>query len=329
MLRVSALIVTYQHERYVSEAIESALGQTRPPDEVVVVDDGSSDRTLEVVGELADPRVRVIALPHRGIEMLAQTYDRGVEACTGHVVALLEGDDRWPRDKLERQLPLFADPNVVLAHGRYAVIGANGGLLHAGVAPGLPIPAGTYDARPFLLRASYIMSVTAVLRRSALLAAGGFRQLRATPHWDHPTFLALSEQGNFAYTASVVGEWRRHARSATFRLAGADLAGIEISRRLALDARERMEGDGLPGRTEIERAWDDAHAQMMWQSARILLLAGRHAEARALAAAALRRRASPSLRARLLLAVAASVLRVPLEPIARMVAGRSVFRELD
>jgi len=328
-LRTSALIVTYQHARYVVEAITSALTQTRPPDEVVVADDGSSDGTLDTVREIADPRVRIVALPHRGIESLAQTYDRGVDACSGDIVAFLEGDDRWPRDKLERQLACFADADVVLAHGWYSVIGANGALLHPGVAPGIHVPEGAYDARPYLLRASYIMPVTAAVRRSAVLAAGGFRQLSATPHWDYPTFLALSEQGRFAFLPRVLGEWRRHGRSATFRLAGADLAGVELSRRLALDARDRMTGNALPSLDTIMRSWDEAYAHMIWQSARILLLDRRYAEARALAMGALHRRAPLALRARLLLAATASVLHLPVESLARIVAGRSVFKELD
>lgn len=328
-LRASALVVTYQHARYVGEAVRSALMQTRPPDEVVVVDDGSSDETLEVVGRIADPRVRVVALPHRGIESLARTYDQGVNACRGDIVAFLEGDDRWPRDKLERQLSFFADENVVLCHGCYSVIGSNGALLHPGVGPSIRVPEGGYDARPYLLRASYIMAVTVAVRRSALQDAGGFRQLAGTPHWDYPTFLALSEQGRFVFLPRVLGEWRRHGRSATFRLAGADLAGIDLSRRLAIDARSRMSGTGLPDVAAISRGWDDAYAQMIWQSARIMLLDRRYAEAGSLTRRALLRHSSPGLRARLALASVAAALHLPIESLAIALVGRSVFKELD
>lgn len=328
-IRVSALVVTFQHARYVGEAVRSALAQTFPPHEVVVVDDGSNDGTLDVVRGLADPRVHIVSLPHRGLDSLAATYDAGLEACSGEVVAFLEGDDRWPPDKLEHQVPSFSAPDVVLSHGLYSVIGANGALLHPGVRPGVDVPAGTYDARPLLLCASFIMAVTTMVRRTAVREAGGFRQLRGTPHWDHPTFLALAEQGQFVFVPRVLGEWRRHGRSATFRLAGADLTGVDLSRALALETRDRIGGVGLPDRSAIIHAWDDAHAQMIWQAARILNVEHRYPEARTLALRGLRRRASAGLRARLLLATIASSLHLPIEPLARLALGRSVLRELD
>lgn len=328
MTTASALIVAYRHERYIGEAIRSVLAQSLPPDEILVIDDASPDGTAQAARAVGDPRVRVVVQPHRGLAGLSDTYRDGVAAARGDLIAFLEADDRWPADKLAAQVPHFSDPDIVLSHGRYAVIGAGGAMLHPSVGPSLGVPAGPYDARPFVLRASYVMPVTAVARREALLAAG-LSQLEGTPHWDHPTFLALSERGRFFHTPRVTGEWRRHGRSATFRLAGADLAGIERSRALALAARARMAGPGLPDPAEIERAWDDAYGTMIWQAARILLLGRRHGEARRLAGAALRRRASPAVRARLLLAYLASVARVDLEGAARLLVGRSVFKELD
>lgn len=328
-VRASALIVAFNHERYVREAINSALSQSTPPDEVIVIDDGSTDRTASVASSVGDPRVRVIVQPHRGVAGLARTYQDGFLECTGEVVAILEGDDRWPSRKLERQLPHFDRDEVVVSHGHYSVIGANGGLLREGVAPSVALEAGQYDARSFLLRASYIMAVTAVIRRSTVLKIGAFRQLSGTPHWDHPTFLSLAEEGLFFYLPEVLGEWRRHRKSATFRLAGSDLAGIELSRSISLAARERMSGSDLPSPAEISRGWDDAYAEMIWQASRIMLLGKRFGETRSLAWSALRRSVSGPFRAKLALAWLAAVLHFPLERVVRLRTGSSPFRELD
>lgn len=325
--RVSALVVTYNHGRYVAEALRSALAQSYPVDEVVVVDDGSDDDTLHRARSIVDPRVRVLELPHRGIDALAETYNAGLRACAGDLVAILEGDDRWPQGKLELQVPAFADPGVVLSHGLYAVIGAQGTLLHSGVGPSIHIPRGAYDPRPYVFRASYIMPVTAVIRRDSLLEIGGFRQ--AGVHGDYATFLALAERGWFHFQPVVLGEWRRHSTSLVYRLAGLDVEGFDRSVKLALEARSRATGEDLPSLDDVRRSWADAYARMIWQSARIYLLNRRHAEARRFLLPALRRSCSLRMRARLLLATVAAVLRVDLEPLARLVTGRSVFAELD
>jgi glycosyltransferase involved in cell wall biosynthesis len=328
--RVSALIVTYGHERFIEEAVRSALAQGEVDVEVVVVDDGSRDLTRERVASVTDRRVRLIAEPHRGIERLADTYNAGLAHCRGEFVALLEGDDRWPERKLSSQLTDLADSAVVCAHGEYAVIGARGTMLRPRVPSPVPIRAGAYDALPHHLLMSYIMPVTAVVRRSTLEEIGGFRQLGRTPHWDWPTFLALAERGQFAYRSEVVGHWRKHASSGTMRLTGRDLEGVELSLRIALATLERLpRRPDLPDASAIRRAWSDAFARQVWHIGRVLLVARDHARAREFAYSALARGCSLSLRARLLLIVLAAVARVDLEGSLRLLRRRSTLEELS
>jgi len=326
-LRVSALVVTYAHAAYVREALTSIMSQTRPVDEIVVVDDGSPDDTLTEVRAVADDRFRILARPHAGLEQVAETYNAGIAACTGDVIAFCEGDDRWPLDKLERQLPAFDDPDVVLSHGRYAVIGARGSPLHPGVAPQIAIPEGAYDPLPYMLRASYIMLVTVATRRNALVASGGLHQLGST-HGDYPTYLALAERGKFHYTSAALGEWRRHGRSAVYQLAGAPSSAEECAR-LAIAARERTGRTDLPSAIEIRRMWDVHRARHAWYTARVLLLGGRRAEARRLVLSGLQLPSSIGIKLRLALALAASILPLDLEAVARAITGRSVFSELE
>jgi len=108
---VSAVIPVYDGESYLGEAIESVLGQTRRPEEVVVVDDGSSDGTPGVIAGFGD-RIRGIRQPHRGV---ARAANRGVEATSGEFVAFLDADDVWMSDKLAVQLRVFEDDQSVEA----------------------------------------------------------------------------------------------------------------------------------------------------------------------------------------------------------------------
>lgn len=326
-MRVSALVVTYEHGKYVRETITRILAQTRPVDEVIVVDDGSPDDTLAEIGAVADARVRIMAREHAGLEHVAETYNTGIAACTGDVIAFCEGDDRWPADKLALQLPAFEDPAVVLSHGRYSVIGARGTLLHPGVAPQIPIPEGSYDPLPYILRASYIMLVTVMARRNALVASGGLHQLGNT-HGDYPTYLALAERGKFHYRSLPLGEWRRHGRSAVYMLAGAPSASDECAR-LAIAVRRRLDRPDLPSPREIQRKWDEHRARHAWFTARVLLLGKRHAEARRMLLDAFRLPSTPGIKLRLVLALVATLVPIDLEAVARLVTGRSVFSELE
>lgn len=325
-ITVSALIVTYQHARYVESAVRSTLDQTVPIQEVVVVDDGSTDGTARRAA-VRDPRVHVYSQQHRGLERLSETYAYGLERCRGDVVAVLEGDDVWPRDKLERQLPAFLDPRVVVAHGPYAVIGPEGNTIASRIAPDPEPTTGPYDAVARHLLQSYVMPVTAVIRASDLRATG-FRQLPGTPHWDHPTFLALAERGAFAYTTAVVGNWRKHRFSATARLTGSDLAGADLSLQLALSTRARLRDVAVPSADTIRRAWADAFGRQVWQTGRILLLRARFAEARRMALAGLIRSSSLGLRLRLAALLVAGVLHTDLDRWRRFLGRASPIEDL-
>jgi glycosyltransferase involved in cell wall biosynthesis len=96
----SLVVPSYNVEEYVAEAIESALAQTYRPLEVVVVDDGSTDRTSEVVrGYLGHPEVVYVRQENRG---LAGARNRGVREARGAFVGLLDADDVWMPRKVER-----------------------------------------------------------------------------------------------------------------------------------------------------------------------------------------------------------------------------------
>ena len=97
------VIPVYDGADYLGEAIDSVVGQTRPPDEVVIVDDGSADATPEVIASYGD-RVTAIRQPHLGN---ATAVNRGIEATSGEYVAFLDADDVWARDKLAIQLEIL------------------------------------------------------------------------------------------------------------------------------------------------------------------------------------------------------------------------------
>ena len=97
---VSAVIPTYNYAQYLPEAVESALAQTYPNMEVIVVDDGSTDRTRECLAPYRE-RIAYIYQPNRGLSAARNT---GIAAARGEWIALLDSDDTWHPEKTALQL---------------------------------------------------------------------------------------------------------------------------------------------------------------------------------------------------------------------------------
>jgi glycosyltransferase involved in cell wall biosynthesis len=112
---LSVIIPAFNAEPYLSEALDSVLAQTVRPAEIVVVDDGSTDDTAAVVERYPGP-VHLLRGAHEG---QGAAWNRGLAAAQGAYIALLDADDLWVADKLERQLDwLERDPRIDLLFGR-------------------------------------------------------------------------------------------------------------------------------------------------------------------------------------------------------------------
>jgi glycosyltransferase involved in cell wall biosynthesis len=121
---VSVVIPVRNGERFLAEAIESALGQSQPPLEVIVVDDGSSDSTSEVARAFGS-RVRYVPQQPLGV---AAALNCGVGLARGDLLAFLDADDVWTHGKLELQLGALRDrPSLDAVFGHLANVGGTGG----------------------------------------------------------------------------------------------------------------------------------------------------------------------------------------------------------
>ena len=240
---IAVVVPAYNAERWIAETLRAVLAQTSPADEVVVVDDGSTDATRAVLEEFADD-VRVIAQPNAGC---GAAFNTAIEAAQTEYVALCPADDLWVPEKLEWQREtLRAHPQVDVSFGAAVNFGALEGPF--------PRPSLTGLAEPrALLREMFTGNVvpdpSVVVRRALLQRLGGFvhevgedyelwmRALRqgAVFHFDPRVLVRLRQHdANLSSDAVAIREMNVAVR----RAAAADLGDPALARRvIARDLR--------------------------------------------------------------------------------------------
>jgi glycosyltransferase involved in cell wall biosynthesis len=204
---VSVVIPTYNRARFLPAAVASVRAQSYPCDEIVIVDDGSSDNTSEVVAALG-PGVRLIRQANSGP---AAARNRGIDEARGDLVAFLDTDDRWLPGKLDAQVDLFRrEPALGLVCADMAIeSGAGVQLVESNfVLRGLQQAFAALDGRPIpdaprqLLELNFVNTSTVVAKRQLLRTLGGF-DTRLRYGEDLELWLRIAARHPIACVASV------------------------------------------------------------------------------------------------------------------------------
>jgi glycosyltransferase involved in cell wall biosynthesis len=220
---VSAIIPAHDGERFLGAAIESVLGQEYSPLEVIVVDDGSTDASVEIAASFP---VRCLRQPNLGV---AAARNAGLAAARGDVISFLDQDDLWPSGKLAVQVGhLLEHPELGFVVGRMEVF----------LEPGSSRPAWMHGDQPaFLLGAL-------VARRHAFDRVGAF-QTRYMVSSDADWFARAKDAGIArAVLSDVVLRYRVHEQNASH---GRDVLWhetMDVLRRSVERRRARREADG-------------------------------------------------------------------------------------
>lgn len=206
MCRVSVIIPAYNVAPYIREAIASALSQTLTDFELVVVDDGSTDRTAEIVRAVDDPRIRLVQQTNQGS---GAARNRGLAETTAPYVSFLDGDDLWLPGKLEAQAEwLDRHPETDLVFGRSQVIHEDGTVAGRALF-GRPGPASVEN---MLVEDVIGNGSCQMLRRQAIEQAGHFdTTLQASVDGDLWLRVALLRKNNVFGLDQLVTLYRRRA----------------------------------------------------------------------------------------------------------------------
>ncbi len=209
---ISSVVTVYNSERYIGESLTAILAQTRPPDEVIVVDDGSTDGTHDELARFRSD-VRVLRQDNRGH---ANALNRGMREARGDYLAKCDADDIWEPDKLERQVEaLLTHSEIDIAFSAIWVFGEieepHG--LHVVGDPS----EGIMDRRRFaqtLYRACVICPSSTLLRRHLYEQLGPFNEHLVFEDYDY-WMRALRAGAVFYYDPARLVRYRRHARQLT------------------------------------------------------------------------------------------------------------------
>ena len=291
---VSIVTLTYNHERFLAQCLESVRAQSFEGWEQIIIDDGSTDETPAIVARHADPRIRYVRCEHGGVEEIPNRYVSGLELCRGELIAFLDGDDYWPADSVEiLSSALRDDRDLALAYGRTETVGDI-------AATGLPSVIPTPEARARFGRSvffndpvgsateamldpkhlTFFFLTASLIRRSVLSRIGGLKRLEGLPVVDYPTLLRLTLEGRFHYVESTTAFWRVHGHSTTTNRWSQIVTGAyrqasrfraEYSGRLPAASRDGLGSD-----------WEAVHiGEHFLARGRDLLRAGRWDDARA------------------------------------------------
>lgn len=187
MPKVSVVIASYQHARFVRQTIESVLGQTFQDFEIVVTDDGSRDGTPEVIRTFTDPRIKLEVFRENRGACIAM--NAAIARATGAYVAVLNSDDYWLPGKLARQVEVLdSRPGLAAVFALPMIVDERGAPL-----PGHPLNQ-VFEARTesrqwwlshFFYKSNSLCHPTLVIRRECYAALGGYdARLAQVPDFD-------------------------------------------------------------------------------------------------------------------------------------------------
>jgi glycosyltransferase involved in cell wall biosynthesis len=251
MPRLTVLIATFNHEPFVTEAVESVLRQTFRDYGIVIADDGSQDGTVAIARRSAGPGARFTDDTHLGYP---GNWARGLSACDGELVAFLSGDDTWLDRHLEIAIAaLDAHPDAAFAYSynEHVDVGLRPLPDAPRAVPGPPI--GSVDPLR-LLSTNAIETHSVVVRRSTVEAVGGPDP--SLLFADVDLFVRLAQRHQVVHTGQITARYRRHD------------TGMSRDPQLMLEGwldlyRRHLDGSRSTARRQLvaARYLDAAHAQ--------------------------------------------------------------------
>jgi glycosyltransferase involved in cell wall biosynthesis len=229
---VSVVVPAYNRERFIARTVDSVLAQRWPAVELIVVDDGSTDGTREILeGYARDGSLQLLEHPGRANRGQSAALNLGLSVARGDYISLLDSDDAFLPRKFEVLVPyLEAHPDVGLVYSNGYAVDADDRILY-------PMHSDDHeepnDPAAVLLDCYLLLPQNAVVRRSVFDRAGRFEEGFRSAQ-DHDMLIRLAEITRFAYVPEFLFHYRRHDDSISAKSQHVRWhTGFEILRRAA------------------------------------------------------------------------------------------------
>jgi glycosyltransferase involved in cell wall biosynthesis len=162
----------YNAEKYIGRAIDSILNQSYQKFELIIVNDASTDKTLNIIRKYAKRDKRIRYISNKKNKLIAHSLNKGIQMSYGEIIARMDGDDESMPDRLEKQL------KVLLTNKKTAVVGADLDVVNT---KGKKISKRTYpvestDLKRLMFRYSPFSHPVVMYRKNAFLEFGGYRE---------------------------------------------------------------------------------------------------------------------------------------------------------
>lgn len=216
MVLVSVVMSCYNHEKYVTQSIESVLNQTYPDLELLITDGGSTDNSPKIIAQYEQKDSRVKASYHSKNIGISETINDGLNRVTGKYTCFLDSDDLWVQDKLERQLKILNrdDSKIVWSDGE--VIDSQGkktGLLVTR-RMGAPAQKSGYLLEPLLKE-------MIIFRQSMIFQSDYVKDIRFDPELryvnDHRFMVDLANSYEFQFMPDTLVQYRLHNSNISYK----------------------------------------------------------------------------------------------------------------
>jgi glycosyltransferase involved in cell wall biosynthesis len=263
---ITVVIPTFNRLELLREALASVVAQTYPHWQMMIVDDGSTDDTVAAVQALGDPRVQVISRPHVG--HIGRLRNAGAAAGTGQLIAFLDSDDVWLRDKLERQVAEMRRHGATWSYTAFEMMDSRQRPIP--MKSGVYRPLSGWIVRDLVADRTGVMTSTLVVSRRLFESIGGFSENpRLTTRGDLELALRLTLTAEACGLPDILTRVREHADRTTATLSAPfERTALAFDEFLALK---------LP--SDVRRAARRCRARHLLQAARQRHAIGQYAAA--------------------------------------------------
>ena len=223
---VSVIIPTYNRADYLKLALKSVIEQTYKNIEVIVVDDGSTDHTAEVIASFNNSRIKYFYQENTGLPAAGRNL--GLRECSGAYIAFLDSDDMWHPEKLEKQVRYLCE------HPQYYLVYSNAWIIDDfELQKGLLLKSGTLKQGKIfrkLINGNFIPVMTVLMRREVFENVGFFNEdysIRAAEDYEY--WLRIALHYKFGFIDEPLAMYRKHSGSTISKANSAQLGQKVLS----------------------------------------------------------------------------------------------------